>query len=92
MMGSAAIITVLFTIDRNAVTIQNVGTIFTVIVVIVMVGGLYWFVDAMQDGSASDVALGRFLAISLIVGVAAYLSLSILVPVCSVALSRIRNR
>lgn len=89
MMGSAAIITVLFTIDRNAVTIQNVGTIFGT--VIVMVGGLYWFVDAMQGGSASDVALGRFLAISLIVGVAAYLSLSILVPACSVALSRIRS-
>ena len=90
MMGSAAIITVLFSIDRNAVTIQNVGTIFGT--VIIMVGGMYWFVDAMRDGSADDVALGRLLAISLIVGVAAYLSLSIIVPACSVALSRIRSR
>ena len=44
--GSATIIIALFSIDRSALTVQNVGTVSGT--VIVMIGGGYWLFDAIR--------------------------------------------
>ena len=69
MMGSAAIIMVLFSVSRNAITVQNVGTILGT--AIVMVGGGYWLIDATQHGTVDDKALSTTLT--------AWLTLSLVV-------------
>ena len=53
--GSATIIIALFSIDRSALTVQNIGTVFGT--VIVMAGGGYWLFDALQKNPVDDAQL-----------------------------------
>lgn len=53
--GSATIIIALFSIDRNALTVQNIGTVFGTVTV--MVGGGYWLFDALQKNPVDDAHL-----------------------------------
>ena len=55
IMGSATIIIALFSIDRGAFTIQNIGTVLGT--AIVMGGGGFWLFDAIQKNPIVDVRL-----------------------------------
>lgn len=89
MMGSASIIIVLFSINRSAITIQNVGTILGT--AIVVFGGGYWLTDARRHGSANDLSLSSFLANGLILLLFIYVT-AVLIPVVYNLAMRIRSR
>ena len=89
MMGSAAIIIVLFSIDRSAITIQNVGTILGT--VIVVFGGGYWLTDARRHGSINDLSLSSLLTNGLILLLFVYVTAA-LIPVVYSLVVRIRSR
>ena len=89
MMGSASIIVVLFSIDRSAITIQNVGTILGT--AIVVLGGGYWLTDARQHGSANDLSLSSFLTNGLILLLFIYVT-AVLIPIVYNLVMRIRSR
>ena len=89
MMGSAAIIIALFSVN-TAVTMQNVGTIFGT--AIVMGGGVYWLIDARQNSSIDDMALSSDLSILLVTFLQMYILLSILIHVVSIIMPRIRRK
>ena len=89
MMGSAAIIIALFSVN-TAVTMQNAGTIFGT--AIVMGGGGYWLTDARQNSSIEDMALSSDLSILLVTFLQMYILLSILIHVGSIIMPRIRRK
>ena len=89
MMGSASIIMVLFSVNRSAITVQNVGTILGT--AIVMVGGGYWLIDARQHGSVGDKGLSATLTTWLILFLVVYGTL-MLIPIIYNFIVKIRSR
>lgn len=89
MMGSSTIIMVLLSIDRTAITVQNIGTIFGTAVVVV--GGVYWLIDARQRSSADDLAVSSFMLNGLMVLLLIYV-ISVLIPTIFNLALRIRSR
>ena len=89
MMGSAAIIMVLFSVSRSAITVQNVGTILGT--AIVMVGGGYWLIDATRHATVDDKALSTTLTIWLILFLVVY-GILMLIPAVYNFIVRFRSR
>ena len=89
MMGSAAIIMVLFSVARSAITVQNVGTILGT--AIVMGGGGYWLIDTRQHGSIDDKVLSATLITWLILFMVMY-GILMLIPTVYNLIGRVRSR
>ena len=93
MVGSAAVIMMIFPMDQTS-TVQHIvrdtGTILGT--GIVMYGGGRWLDDAMQRAPGYDVPVASALAFSVIVVLSVYLIASILIRTWSAISTRFRIR